>query len=270
MAALGLGDPAGASSSHRSSRHPRRTRSRDRSYDDDDHYYDARRPRHRDRDRDRRDRSRSYSRSPDRNRAGPGKDVKAVLTAALTAGAAEAYRARKAPGGWTGEKGRRVLTAAIGAGGIGKLLESGSGKNDSRRARSESRGRGGGAAGLAGLATTGMLAAAGKKAFDHYSKTRNRSPKSGYSSDVSNQANRRHKKRSQSMSAYVTKGLAALGLSDEPSDKHRSKRQHQHRRRYDDDHDDYYDDYSDANRPRRHDKYDKYDKRDRYEKSHRY
>jgi hypothetical protein len=38
--------------------------------------------------------------------------------AALLAGATEAFRVRKEPGGWGGEKGKRILTAAIGAGGI--------------------------------------------------------------------------------------------------------------------------------------------------------
>ncbi|KIN01897.1 hypothetical protein OIDMADRAFT_28030 [Oidiodendron maius Zn] len=38
--------------------------------------------------------------------------------AALLAGATEAFRVRKEPGGWGGAKGKRILTAAIGAGGI--------------------------------------------------------------------------------------------------------------------------------------------------------
>lgn len=42
--------------------------------------------------------------------------------AALVAGAVEAFRSRKAPGPWTGEKGKRIATAALGAGGIDGLV----------------------------------------------------------------------------------------------------------------------------------------------------
>ena len=43
--------------------------------------------------------------------------------AALVAGAVEAFRSRKEAGPWTGEKGKRIATAAIGAGGIDGLLD---------------------------------------------------------------------------------------------------------------------------------------------------
>ena len=43
--------------------------------------------------------------------------------AALITGAIEAFRSRKEPGPWTGEKGKRIATAAIGAGGIDGLLD---------------------------------------------------------------------------------------------------------------------------------------------------
>ena len=43
--------------------------------------------------------------------------------AALVAGAVEAFRSRKEPGPWTGDKGKRIATAAIGAGGIDGLLD---------------------------------------------------------------------------------------------------------------------------------------------------
>jgi len=133
--------------------------------------------------------------------------------AALLAGAAEAFRVRKEPGGWAGEKGKRILTAAIGAGGIdavadkdpekkskrhileavvaglaGNRLINGSrkeveedpvtGRSRSRsRARSASRGSGGGGlgagTGLAALATAGLGALAGKKLLDR-SRSRSR------------------------------------------------------------------------------------------------
>ncbi|KAK4508378.1 hypothetical protein PRZ48_002116 [Zasmidium cellare] len=43
--------------------------------------------------------------------------------AALVAGAVEAFRSRKEPGPWTGDKGKRIATAAIGAGGIDGLID---------------------------------------------------------------------------------------------------------------------------------------------------
>jgi hypothetical protein len=127
--------------------------------------------------------------------------------AALLAGATEAFRVRNEPGGWGGDKGKRILTAAIGAGGIdaaadrdpehkskrhileavvgglaGNRLINGSrstveddGKS-SRGGRSRSRSRGpsgGGGAGLAALATAGLGALAGKKLLDR-SRSRSR------------------------------------------------------------------------------------------------
>ncbi|KAH6678414.1 hypothetical protein B0J14DRAFT_473464 [Halenospora varia] len=132
--------------------------------------------------------------------------------AALLAGATEAFRVRNEPGGWGGDKGKRILTAAIGAGGIdaaadrdpdkkskrhileavvgglaGNRLINGSRntvEDDGRstrsgrsrsRARSSSRGPGGsgGGAGLAALATAGLGALAGKKLLDR-SRSRSR------------------------------------------------------------------------------------------------
>lgn len=43
--------------------------------------------------------------------------------AAVIAGAVEAFRSRKEPGPWTGDRGKRIATAAIGAGGIDKFLD---------------------------------------------------------------------------------------------------------------------------------------------------
>lgn len=142
-----------------------------------------------------------------RSRGGSGKapegaaKFQQAAKAALLAGATEAFRVRNEPGGWGGDKGKRILTAAIGAGGIdaaadrdpdkkskrhileavvgglaGNRLINGSrstveddGKS-SRGGRSRSRSRGpsggGGGAGLAALATAGLGALAGKKLLD--------------------------------------------------------------------------------------------------------
>ena len=226
----------------------------------------------RDRDRDRRGgghrrRRDSYSSSSDsRSRSrgrGPGGLDQAQLIqaakAALTAGAAEAFRSRKEPGGWAGPKGKRVLTAAIGAGGIDGLLQSGNkdgkaggtaqtiqsvigglagnrlinGKRDDSRSRSRSRGRrdddkggGGGGGGLAGLAAGGLAAAAGKALMDRgKSKDRDRRR---YSSSPDDRGGRG--KRSKSVTDYARQGMAALGIG---ADKGRSDRGS--RRGYDDD-----------------------------------
>lgn len=199
--------------------------------------------------RDRSSSSSSRSRSRSRSRRGGGKprgqeDLAHVIKAAITAGATEALRSRNQPGGWAGEKGKRVLTAAISAGGVDKLLDrdpnkhgtrnvigsaiaglatsrlvNGSrsrsrsrGRNSRGRARSESRG------GLKDIAGAGLVAAAGKKLFDKVrSKSHGRrSSSSEYDSYDSRTAPRRRdkKKRSSSISAYASKGLAALGLGE--------------------------------------------------------
>lgn len=66
--------------------------------------------------------SRSRSRDPDKKRNTEKKWAQAAQ-AALVAGAVEAFRSRKEAGPWTGEKGKRIATAAIGAGGIDGLLD---------------------------------------------------------------------------------------------------------------------------------------------------
>lgn len=75
-------------------------------------------------------RSRRYSsssRSSSRSRTRGGEKTERkwaqAAQAALVAGAVEAFRARKVEGDWAGEKGRRVATAAVGAGGIDSLLD---------------------------------------------------------------------------------------------------------------------------------------------------
>ena len=163
--------------------------------------------------------------------------------AAVLAGAAEAFRSRKEPGGWAGDKGKRVLTAAIGAGGIDGLVsgdnpEKKSGRHtaeavigglignrvlngardksaDRSRSRSRARSRGGGGGGgLEGLAAGGLAAAAGKAFLDYRNRSKSRGRRS-YDSDDDSRSPPRNKKRSKSVSDYVSQGMAALGLKDD-------------------------------------------------------
>lgn len=88
---------------------------------------DDQRDRHQSRgDQRRRDRSYSSSRSRSRGRRQGGTDTREQLAqsakAAVLAGAGEAFRSRKEP---EGQKKRRVLTAAVSAGAINALLNSG-------------------------------------------------------------------------------------------------------------------------------------------------
>jgi hypothetical protein len=208
---------------------------------------------HRDDDRsDRRSRRRSgseestRSKRRDKSRGGEGEGIakyQQAAKAALLAGAAEAFRIRKEPGGWTGAKGKRILTAAIGAGGIdaaadrdpehhskrhileavvGGLagnrlingprseLEASGGRGGRSRSRSRAPSTSGGigaGAGLAALATAGLGALAGKKLLDRErSKSRGRSPSEDSHDD------RRERRRSKSVSDMARKGLAALGI----------------------------------------------------------
>jgi hypothetical protein len=62
------------------------------------------------------------TRGPDKKRNTEKKWAQAAQAALIT-GAIEAFRSRKEPGPWTGEKGKRIATAAIGAGGIDGLLD---------------------------------------------------------------------------------------------------------------------------------------------------
>ncbi|KAF4633580.1 hypothetical protein G7Y89_g4535 [Cudoniella acicularis] len=158
--------------------------------------------------------SRSHRSTRSRSR-GRGKEPESAAKfqqaakAALLAGATEAFRVRNEPGGWGGDKGKRILTAAIGAGGIdaaadrdpdrkskrhileavvgglaGNRLINGPRSTveddgrSTRSGRSRSRSRGpsgsGGGAGLAALATAGLGALAGKKLLDR-DRSRSRS-----------------------------------------------------------------------------------------------
>jgi len=192
-----------------------------------------------------RDRSRGRGKSPE----GAAKFQQAAK-AALLAGATEAFRVRNEPGGWGGDKGKRILTAAIGAGGIdaaadrdpdkhskrhileavvgglaGNRLLNGSRNNiedDGRstrsgRSRSRSRGPGGssGAGPIAALATAGLGALAAKKISDRSRSRSRRRRDSSDSYDSRSPSPRRggkDRRRSKSVTDYARKGLAALGL----------------------------------------------------------
>ncbi|PYH90652.1 hypothetical protein BO71DRAFT_412442 [Aspergillus ellipticus CBS 707.79] len=204
--------------------------------------------RHRDRDRGRshgRDhRSYSYSPSPTRDRSRHRRDkseqrIAQAVRAALAAGAVEAFRVRKDPGEWTGEKGKRILTAAITAGGTDGLVDRNPDKHSKRHiiestlaglaanhfingSRSRSRSRGGrgrsqSQGGLKNLVATGALAAAGKEAYDRFqsrSRPRSRSRGRGRSTSRNSYDDRRPRRRSKSVSDYLNQGMEALGLSN--------------------------------------------------------
>ncbi|CAM1507295.1 Fc.00g069360.m01.CDS01 [Cosmosporella sp. VM-42] len=182
----------------------------------------------------------SVSSSRSRSRSGANKIQKAAM-ASLLAGATEAFRVAKEPGGWKGEKTKRILTAAAGAaavdsatddkhgklglaesvigGLVGNRLLRGSkneieedkstGRSRSRsRARSKSRG-GGGSSGLAALATAGLSALGAKKALDH---SRSRSRRDRDDSYSPSPDRRRHRSRSRSVVDKARNSLAKLGI----------------------------------------------------------
>ncbi|KAF1911774.1 hypothetical protein BDU57DRAFT_506458 [Ampelomyces quisqualis] len=192
------------------SRDRRRDRDYDRGYDSDRHGYDDRRSRY-----DSRSRSRGNRKSEKWEQA---------AKAAIVAGAVEAFRSRNVQGPWTGEKGQRIATAALGAAGIDGLIDKNPQKHEKRHViesalggiaasrlangsrsqsrvrgrdgsrsrsrtrsrsrsifgRSRSRGRsysgeGEGGNGLAKVAGTGAVIAAGKALYDRVrSKSRSR------------------------------------------------------------------------------------------------
>ncbi|KAK2073117.1 hypothetical protein P8C59_007423 [Phyllachora maydis] len=198
-------------------------------------------------------RSRRGSRERSRSRGsgeGANKIQKAAM-ASLIAGATEAFRIAKEPGGWKGEKAKRVLTVAAGAatidaaqnsdkagsklgiaesvigGLLGNRLVNGSKKNieeDVKTGRSRSRSRApsksrssGGGGGLAALATAGLGAVAGKKLLDNRSRSRARSSDSEY--DSHDGSPRRHRRsRSRSVVDTARRSLARLGIGSGPDD----------------------------------------------------
>lgn len=119
----GLGGVIGAVTGARSRSRSRNRRDHDRGYDsdryDDRSYHDDRRS------------SRYGSRSPER-RGKPSEKWEQAAKAAIVAGAVEAFRSRKTPGPWTGEKGQRIATAALGAAGIDALVDKNPDKHGKR------------------------------------------------------------------------------------------------------------------------------------------
>jgi hypothetical protein len=210
------------------------------------------RSRSKSRDRGGRGRARSYSsdrtRGAHRSKSRGKEQISQAVKAALLAGAGEAFRARKEPGGWGGDKGKRVLTAAIAAGGVDGILTQkknpdkhgtrdvigsalaglaanrvingarsksrGRGTSPDGRGRSQSRG------GLGDLLAGGALAGVAKKGYDNWrSRSRGRersrsSSGSSYDSRSPPRARSQNRRRSQSVSGYAAKGLAAIGLKD--------------------------------------------------------
>lgn len=200
-----------------------------------------------------RSRSRSSSRSRRSSRGrGPvdksehrKEQMQQALQSAVLAGAATAFRARNEPGGWNGEKGKRVLTAAFTAGGVnGFVNRDGDPEKNQLRdtigsavagiltdrvvngSRSQSRARGRDADGrprsrsgsrsrVKDLAGAGLIAAAAKKAADSF---RGRSSSRGRRGSRSSSDNSRGPpKRSRSRSV-IAKGLSKIGL-DSRADK---------------------------------------------------
>ncbi|PZD28954.1 hypothetical protein A1F96_05512 [Pyrenophora tritici-repentis] len=190
---------------------PRRTRSVNRSYDDSDSYD---RPRRRDRDRYDDDYSSVYTERPKPSRrksiveqvkdfgesAGLGGIIGAVTGHNRDrsrsrsryrrddlAGAVEAFRSRKEAGPWTGAKGQRIATAALGAAGIDGLIDRDPGKHEKRHVAESA------------LAGTGAVLAAGKALYDRVrSKSRSRRERSRSSSADSYVPSRKGNRRSYS------------------------------------------------------------------------
>lgn len=236
--AAGLGGVIGAVTGRSRSR-PRRERD-DRGYDSDRHGYE-----------DRRSRYDSRSRSRSRSKGRKSEKWEQAAKAAIVAGAVEAFRSRKEPGAWTGAKGQRVATAALGAAGIDGLVNKDSKEHGKRhvaesalgglvasrlangsRSRSRARGRDGsrspsrsrsrsrsifgrsrsrgrsasrdgehekGGNGIAKIAGTGAVIAAGKALYDRVrSKSRSRKERSRSSSRDSFVPSRKGNRRSYS------------------------------------------------------------------------
>ncbi|KAG6019510.1 hypothetical protein E4U41_003193 [Claviceps citrina] len=205
--------------------------------------------------------SRSRGGSPARSRAGSvhsrahggsgANKIQQAAMASLLAGATEAFRVAKEPGGWKGEKTKRILTAAAGAatvdaamgekqgklglaesvigGLVGNRLINGSkreieedratGRSRSRsRARSHARGSGGGggggASGLAALATAGLGALGARAALDRRSsRSRSRAGSRDRSYDSRDESPDRHRRsRSRSVVDKARNSLAKLGI----------------------------------------------------------
>ena len=239
LGSLGLAGVAGALLGKKDDR----SRSRDRGGRRGRDYSSDRSRSRRSRSRGGRDRARSKS-------MGREKVIQSLKAAAL-AGAAEAFRARKEPGGWTGAKGKRILTAAVGAAGVdGLITGTGSGDPDKHSTRhiiesalgglaaghlingprSQSRGRGRSPSqsrgGAGDLVSGGILAAGAKKLYDRArSKSRSRRESSTDSYD-SRSPHGKERKRSKSITDYARNGLASLGIgggAEKADDRRRSR-----------------------------------------------
>ncbi|EGX96454.1 hypothetical protein CCM_01110 [Cordyceps militaris CM01] len=186
------------------------------------------------------------SRAGSKERGGAGNKIQKAAMASLLAGATEAFRVAKEPGGWRGEKAKRVFTAAAGAatvdaahggdkgtfglaesvigGLVGNRLINGSKKDieeDEKTGRSRSRSRapsksgsGGGGTGLAALATAGLGAFGAKKILDRSrSGSRSRSRRDhSYDSRNPSPDRRRQRSRSRSVVDRARNSLAKLGI----------------------------------------------------------
>ncbi|CAK7235958.1 hypothetical protein SBRCBS47491_009473 [Sporothrix bragantina] len=222
--------------------------------------------------------SRSRAGSPSGGKSKVANKVQKAAMASLIAGATEAFRVAKEPGSWKGEKAKRVLTVAAGAatvdaaqdekhgklgiaesvigGLLGNRLVNGSRRNieeDKRTGRSRSRSRarsdgggGGGVSGLAALATAGLGALGAKKFYDNHEEDRSRRR----SADSRDGSPDRRRSRSRSVVDTARRGLARLGIGNEPEDSDRSRDTSPRRKsgssrkqRYRDSSADSYDDY---------------------------
>jgi hypothetical protein len=113
----GLGGVIGAVTGRNRSRS--KARRDDRGYDSDRRYDDRQ--------------SRYDSRSRSRSRGGRKSEKwEQAAKAALVAGAVEAFRSRNVAGPWTGAKGQRIATAALGAAGIDGLIDRDPEKHEKR------------------------------------------------------------------------------------------------------------------------------------------
>lgn len=111
--------------------------------------------------------------------------------------------------------------------------------------RSQSRGRHGrdrSSSGFKNVAATGALAAAGKEAYDRFSRSRSRHRGRAASADSYDDEERESKRRSKSVSEYISRGMAALGLGEEGEERGRDRgdrddryggRRHRREPRYD-------------------------------------
>ena len=221
------------------------------------------------------------------------KKIQGAAMAALAAGATEAFRVAKEPGGWKGEKAKRVLTAAAGASGINAAQKDGTGKlglaesiigglvgnrvingskknieEDEKTGRSRSRSRArskggdggsGGVTGLAALATAGLGALGAKRIMDGRKDdddddSRSRRRRSVDSRDSRDGSPKRHRSRSRSVVDKARRGLAKLGLGNGPEEEDDRDHDRRDRSRRD------YDDYDDQKSRRRRDSYDDNDR----------